>query len=164
MEKVQLQVGDIVKGIVKDVRKTYALVSLVDINAILPSIEYSWNKDSNLKNILKIGDEIVAVVIVLSWNQVILSIRRLKTNPWKDVEKKYFIGQKVRGKVYKIVSFGAFIELDDGLQGLLHISEISLNENAELSSILKENQEIEVKIISINISTKKMAFSIKYRL
>ena len=78
--------------------------------------------------------------------------------------KKYFIGQKVRGKVYKIVSFGAFIELDDGLQGLLHISEISLNENDELSSILKENQEIEVKIISINISTKKMAFSIKYRL
>ncbi len=163
MEKIQLQVGDVVKGIVKDTQKIYALISLGNVKAILPSIEYSWHKDFNINNIMKVGEEITAVVINLSRNKVILSIKRLKKNPWKDIDKKYVIGQIVRGKVNKIVDYGAFIELEDGLQGLLHKKEISSTGKVEPSSILSENQEIEVKIISIETNKKRIAFSIKHQ-
>lgn len=160
---VQLQIGDIVKGVVKDAHKDYALISLGSVVAILPSTEYSWHKDCNIKKVMKVGDEISAVVVILSDKNVVLSIKRLKKNPWKEVETSYGIGQKVKGKVINVLSFGAFIELKDGLQGLLHKSEISAGGDVELSSILSEDKEIEVEIISIEAARKRMAFSIKYQ-
>lgn len=163
MDIVQLQIGDIVKGVVKDARKDHALISLGSVVAILPSTEYSWHKDCNIKKVMNVGDEISAVVVILSDKNVVLSIKRLKKNPWKEVETSYGIGQKVKGKVINVLSFGAFIELEDGLQGLLYKSEISAREDVEPSSILSENQEIEVEIISIESERKRMAFSIKYQ-
>lgn len=163
MDIVQLQIGDIVKGVVKDTHKDHALISLGSVIAILPSTEYSWHKDCNIKNVMAKGDEITAVVIILSGENVVLSIKRLRKNPWKDVKANYIIGQKVKGKVINILGFGAFIELEDGLQGLLHKSEISADGDMEPSSLLIENQEIEVEIISIEANRKRMAFSIKYQ-
>lgn len=163
MDIVQLQIGDIVKGIVKDVRKDHALISLASVAAILPSTEYSWHKDCNIKKVLKEGDEITAVVVILSGKNVVLSVKRLKKNPWKEVETSYGVGQKVKGKIINVLSFGAFIELEDGLQGLLHKSEISVDGDVDPSSIFSENQEIEVEIISIEADRKRMAFSIKYQ-
>ena len=161
MEKIQLQIGDIVQGVVKDTRKNYALISLGDVKAVIPSTEYSWHKDCNIKNVMKVGDKINAVVINLSNHDVVLSIKRLKKNPWNDVNNNYSIGQRVKGKVNKVVSFGAFIELSDGVQGLLHKSEMSADGKLEPTSVLIENQEIEVDIVSIEADKKRMAFSIK---
>jgi len=160
-DKFQLQVGDIVKGIIAKTNKRYAQISLGDIMAILPSTEYSWHKDCNIKKAMEIGNEITAVVIILSDCYVVLSVKRMNSNPWKDVDSKYAIGQKVKGNVNKILAFGAFIELEDGLIGLLHKSEMSDDGSVEPSSILVENQKVEVKIISIEADKKRMSFSIK---
>lgn len=161
MEKVQLRIGDIVKGIVKDTHKTLAHISLGDGKAILPSTEYSWSKDVNIKNVMKVGDEINAVVVVLSDDDIVLSIKRLRNNPWKDVDYRYVVGQTVKGKIQKVVAFGAFIELEDGLTGLLHKSEMPTDGTTEVPSLLTEGQDVEVEIMAIEANKKRMSFSIK---
>ena len=135
-----------------------------EVVATLPSIEYSWLKDCNIKSVLNAGDVITAVVIIIDSDKVVVSVKRLKKNPWIDVDSNYVIGQKVKGTVNKIVSFGAFVLLEDGIQGLLHKSEMSTDGQSEPSSILAENQEIEVEVISIESDKKRMSFSIKYQL
>lgn len=164
MEKIQLHIGDIVKGRVKSINKSYALIEMGELIATLPSTEYSWNKDCNLKNVLSVGDVITAVVIIIDSDDVVVSVKRLKKNPWDDVDSNYKIGQKVKGQVINIVRFGVFIELEDGIQGVLHKSEMSADGKSNPSSILTENQEIEVEVISIESYKKRISFSIKYQL
>lgn len=164
MVKIQIHIGDIVKGRVKTLNKNYALIELGELIATLPSIEYSWNKYCNIRNVLSIGDVITAVVIIIDSGKVVVSVKRLNKNPWNDVDSNYVIGQRVKGNVNKIVSFGAFVELEDGVQGLLHKSEMSSDGKSDPSSILTENQEIEVEIMSIESDKKRISFSIKYQL
>lgn len=164
MVKIHIHIGDIVKGRVKALTKNYALIELGELIAILPSIEYSWNKDCNIKNVLSVGDVITAVVIIIDYDKVVVSVKRLNKNPWNDIDLNYVIGQKVKGNVNKIVSFGAFVELKDGVQGLLHKSEMSSDGKSDPSSILTENQEIEVEVMSIESDKKRISFSIKYQL
>lgn len=164
MEKIQLHIGDIVKGRVKSLNKNYAQIELGEVFATLPSVEFSWNKDYNIKNVLSVGDIITAVVIIIDSDPLVVSIKRLKKNPWNDVDSNYVIGQKVKGNVTKIANFGAFVELEDGLQGLLHKSEMSADGKTDPSAILTENQEIEVEVISIESDKKRFSFSIKYQL
>lgn len=164
MIKIQLHIGDIVKGKIKTLTKNYALIELGELIATLPSSEFSWHKDCNLKNILKVGDLITATVIIIDSNNVVISVKRLIKNPWTDIESNYIIGQKVKGKVNKIVSFGAFIKLEDGLVGLLHKSEMSVDGKSDPSAVLSINQEIEAEITSIESDKKRISFSNKYRL
>lgn len=164
MVKIQIHIGDIVKGRVKTLAKNYALIELGELIATLPSTEYSWNKDCDIKKVLSVGDVITAVVIIIDSDIVVVSVKRLNKNPWNEVDSNYVIGQKVKGNVNNIVSFGAFVELEDGLQGLLHKNEMSLDGKSEPSSILTENQEIEVEVISIESDKKRISFSLKYQL
>lgn len=164
MIKIQLHIGDIVKGKIKTLTKNYALIELGELIATLPFSEFSWHKDCNLKNILKVGDLITAAVIIIDSNNVVISVKRLIKNPWTDIESNYIIGQKVKGNVNKIVSFGAFIKLEDGLVGLLHKSEMSVDGKSDPSAVLLINQEIEVEITSIESDKKRISFSTKYRL
>lgn len=103
-------------------------------------------------------------MIIIDSDIVVVSVKRLNKNPWNEVDSNYVIGQKVKGNVNNIVSFGAFVELEDGLQGLLHKNEMSLDGKSEPSSILTENQEIEVEVISIESDKKRISFSLKYQL
>lgn len=164
MEKIQLHIGDIVIGKVKSLNKNYAQIELGELFATLPSIEYSWHKDCNIKSVLNVGDVITSVVIIIDSDKVIVSVKRLKKNPWIDVDSNYVIGQKVKGTVNKIVNFGAFVLLEDGIQGLLHKSEMSTDGQSEPSSVFAIDQEIEVEVISIESDKKRMSFSIKYQL
>ncbi len=164
MVKIQIHIGDIVKGRVKTLAKNYALIELGELIATLPSTEYSWNKDCNIKKVLSVGEIITAVVIIIDSDEVVLSMKRLKKNPWNNVDSNYVIGQRVKGNVNKIVSFGVFVELEDGLLGLLHKSEMSADGKSDPSSILTENQEIEVEVMSIEPDKKRISFSIKYQL
>lgn len=164
MGKIQLHIGDIVKGRVKSPNKNYAQIELGELVATLPSAEYSWNKDCSIKSVLSVGEDITTVVIIIESDKVVVSVKRLKKNPWNDVDSNYVVGQKVKGTVNKIVGFGAFVVLDDGIQGLLHKSEMSADGQSEPSSILVKNQAIEVEIVSIESIKKRMSFSVKYQL
>lgn len=164
MEKIQLNIGDIVKGKIKSLTKKYALIELGDFIATLPSTEYSWHKDCNLKKVLNVGDILTAVVIIIDLYNVAVSVKRLRKNPWEEIDSKYVIGQKVKGIVNKIVSFGAFIELEDGIVGLLHKSEMSYDGKSDPSAILTTNQDIEVEIMTIESDKKRISFSTKFQL
>ena len=102
MEKIQLHIGDIVIGKVKSLNKNYAQIELGELFATLPSIEYSWHKDCNIKSVLNVGDVITSVVIIIDSDKIVVSVKRLKKNPWIDVDSNYVIGQKVKGTVNKM--------------------------------------------------------------
>ena len=158
---VELTVGDVVKATVKNIVKNYAIVSLGDIVAYLPSSEYSWGRDNNLKNKLKIGTELNVVVIQITDKGVMVSIKRMTKDPWLNVETLYQVNQQTKGKITKLQSYGAFIELSNGIQGLLHKKEMSHDGMREPSEIVLEGQEIDVIITSIEKAERKISFSIK---
>lgn len=158
---VELTVGDVVKATVKQIMKDYAIVSLGDIIAYLPSSEYSWGRDNNLKNKLKLGTKLNVVVIQITYKGVMVSIKRMSKDPWKNIETLYQVNQQTKGKITKLQGYGAFVELSDGIQGLLHRKEMSLDGMKEPSEIVSEGQEIDVIITSIEKSERKMYFSIK---
>ena len=158
---VELTVGDVVKATVKQIMKDYAIVSLGDIIAYLPSSEYSWGSDNNLKNKLKLGTKLNVVVIQITYKGVMVSIKRMSKDPWKNIETLYQVNQQTKGKITKLQGYGAFVELSDGIQGLLHRKEMSLDGMKEPSEIVSEGQEIDVIITSIEKSERKMYFSIK---
>lgn len=158
---VELTVGDVVKATVKNILKNYAIVSLGDITAYLPASEYSWGRDNNLKNKLKIGVEKKVVVIQISEKGVMVSIKRMINDPWLNVETLYHVNQQTKGKITKLMSYGAFVELSTGIQGLLHKKEMSRDGMREPSEIVLEGQEIDVIITSIEKTERKISFSIK---
>ena len=158
---VELTIGDVVKATVKQIMKDYAIVSLGDIIAYLPSSEYSWGRDNNLKNKLKLGTKLNVVVIQITYKGVMVSIKRMSKDPWKNIETLYQVNQQTKGKITKLQGYGAFVELSDGIQGLLHRKEMSLDGMKEPSEIVSEGQEIDVIITSIEKSERKMYFSIK---
>lgn len=158
---VELAVGDVVMAKVKIAGKTYAKMTLGDVEAFLPATEYSWRKSVNLKNLLKEGEEIQTVVIAITEQGIMLSVKRLENNPWKTIDELYKVGQKIQCKVVSIVNYGAFVELSNGLQGLLHKKEMSLDGNIEPETIVAVGQEIEVIVSSINKDESKIALTIK---
>jgi ribosomal protein S1 len=158
---VELTVGDVVKATVKNILKSYAIVSFGDIVAYLPSSEYSWGRDNNLKIKLKIGAEINVVVIQITDKGVMVSIKRMTKDPWLNVEALYQVNQQTKGKVTKLQRYGAFIELSSGIQGLLHKKEMSHDGMREPSEIVLEGQEIDVIITSIEKADRKISFSIR---
>ena len=158
---VELTVGDVVKATVKQILKDYAIVSFGDIMAYLPSSEYSWGRDKNLKNKLKLGMELNVVVVQITDKGVMVSVKRMSKDPWLNVETLYQVNHQAKGKITKLQGYGAFVELSDGIQGLLHKKEMSLDGMKEPSEIVSEGQEIDVIITSIEKAERKMSFSIK---
>ena len=158
---VELTVGDVVKATVKQIQKNYAVLSMGDIVAYLPSSEYSWGRNNNLKNQLKIGTEVQVVVIEITDKGVMSSIKRMTKDPWHNVDILYQVNQQTKGKITKIMSFGSFVELPNGVQGLLHKNEMSFDGTREPSEIVLEGQEMDVVITSIEKAERKIYFSIK---
>ena len=158
---VELTVGDVVKAIVKDVSKNYAILSIGDVDAILPSIEYNWNRINDLEKELHIGEDLQSVVIQITDQGVMLSVKRLQKDPWKGSKKLYKVGLQTKGKVVKVVGIGAFIELTNGIVGLLMKEEMSLDGLSKPNEVVLVGQEIDVMISSINRNERKMFFTIK---
>ena len=158
---VELTVGDVVKATVKNILKDYAIVSFGNIMAYLPSSEYSWGRDNNLKNKLKLGTELNVVVVQITDKGVMVSVKRMSKDPWLNVETLYQVNQQAKGKITKILNFGAFVELPSGIQGLLYKKEMSPDGMREPSEIVLEGQEIDVIITSIEKANRKISFSIK---
>ena len=102
---VELTVGDVVKTTVKQIQENYAVLSIGDIVAYLPSSEYSWGRNNILKNKLKIGTEVKVVVIEITDKGVMSSIKRMTKDPWHNVDILYQVNQQTKGKITKIMSF-----------------------------------------------------------
>ena len=156
-----LQVGDVVDGTVKSVTTFGAFVDLGGVDGLLHISEMSWGRIEQPKSVFSEGDEVTVFIKEMKDGKIALSCKFPDQNPWKLAAEKYAPDTIVTGKVARIKDFGAFIELEPGIDGLLHVSQISKKRVDKPSSVLKEGQIIDVKVTKFDEENKKISLSRK---
>jgi small subunit ribosomal protein S1 len=157
----KLQIGDTITGTVSGIVDFGVFVKFGDLEGLVHISELAWQRIEHPRDIVKVGQEVKAIVIGLDKGRISLSIKQLEKDPWQDSVKKYSIGQIVKGKVAKIMPFGAFVELDDQIQGLAHVMELSHSDVKNAEEVLKIGEEKEFKIISIEPQEHRLGLSLK---
>ncbi|MCR5627397.1 MAG: 30S ribosomal protein S1 [Lachnospiraceae bacterium] len=157
----KLHVGDIIEGSVKNVTDFGAFVDLGDIDGLLHISEMSWGHVDSPKKLLKVGDVLKVFIKEIKETKIALSLKFPNENPWIDAAEKYAVGNIVKGKVARMTDFGAFIELEPGIDALLHVSQIAREHIEKPSDVLKQGQEVEAKVVDFNEDDKKISLSIK---
>jgi small subunit ribosomal protein S1 len=161
--KISLQKGMTVSGVVASVQKFGAFVDLGGIQGLLPVSEMGWGKVDDPKVLYAPGDKVEVVVINLDWetNRITLSAKATLPNPWDGFVRKYTEGSLLKGKVTNLTSFGAFIVLEDGVEGLLHISKLARGKKIKhAGDVIKVGEEIEVKIEKIDRENRKISLDL----
>lgn len=153
--------GDTVEGVVKNVTDFGAFIDLGGADGLLHISEMSWGRVENPKKVFKVGDKLKVLIKEISGTKVALSLKFEDANPWKDAAEKYAAGNVVTGKVARMTDFGAFIELESGIDALLHVSQISKEHIDKPSDVLKVGEEVTAKVVDFNEADKKISLSIK---
>src|SRR5580692_4860719 len=156
--------GDIRKGTVKNITDFGAFIDLNGIDGLLHITDMSWGRIGHPSEILKVGQDIDVVVLDINKEKerVSLGLKQKLANPWDTIEAKYPIGAKVKGKVVNLVPYGAFVELEPGVEGLVHVTELSWTKRiAKPSDVLKADQEIEAVVLGINREEQKISLGIR---
>jgi small subunit ribosomal protein S1 len=158
-----LQVGQRVTGVVRSIAPFGVFIDLGGIDGLVHKSELSWNKVNNPETAYAIGEEVEAEVIDINHERgrISLSIRRLQPDPWQESVAKYQIGDLISGTVTKLVNFGAFVRVEEGLEGLIHISELSNQRVAHPGDVVKEGEVLQLKIISLDSERHRLGLSLK---
>ncbi len=158
-----LQVGQKVKGNVRSIAPFGVFVDLGGIDGLVHKSELSWNKVNNPEAGYHVGDEVEAEVIDINHERgrISLSIRRLQPDPWHSTVADFRVGDVIEGTVTKLVNFGAFVRVRDGLEGLIHISELSHQRVAHPGDVVREGQTLKLKIISLDSERHRLGLSLK---
>jgi len=155
-------VGQSVKGKITGVVDFGAFVEFGDnMEGLVHISEIAWQRIDNPRDYIKVGDEVEAKIIEIEGSKISLSIKALKTDPWKEVASKYKIGQTLKGKVLKTNDFGAFVELDNDIHGLAHISELADYPIKTAQDVVKIGEAYEFKIVSIEPDEHRLGLSLK---
>ncbi len=153
--------GDVVEGTVKNVTDFGAFIDLGGADGLLHISEMSWGRVENPRKVFKVGEKVKVLIKEISGNKIALSLKFADANPWKDAAEKYAVGSVVTGKVARMTSFGAFIELEPGVDALLHVSQIAKEHIEKPADVLKVGEEITAKVVDFNDEDKKISLSIK---
>ena len=158
-----LQVGQKVTGTVRSIAPFGVFIDLGGIDGLVHKSELSWNKVNNPESGYKVGDEVEAEVIDINHERgrISLSIRRLQPDPWHSTVADFKVGDVIDGTVTKLVNFGAFVRVRDGLEGLIHISELSHQRVAHPGDVVHEGQTLKLKIISLDSERHRLGLSLK---
>ena len=158
-----LQVGQKVTGSVRSIAPFGVFIDLGGIDGLVHKSELSWNKVNNPEAGYKVGDEVEAEVIDINHERgrISLSIRRLQPDPWHSTVADFRVGDVIEGTVTKLVNFGAFVRVRDGLEGLIHISELSHQRVAHPGDVVREGQTLKLKIISLDSERHRLGLSLK---
>ena len=157
----KLAVGQVVDGTVKNVTDFGAFIDLGGADGLLHISEMSWGHIENPKKVFKVGDMVKTFVKDIQGEKIALSLKFEDQNPWAGAEEKFAVGKIVTGKVARMTDFGAFIELEPGVDALLHVSQIANNHVEKPSDVLKTGEEVTAKVVDFNAETKKISLSIK---
>ncbi|MGA3283866.1 MAG: 30S ribosomal protein S1 [Verrucomicrobiota bacterium] len=156
--------GDIRKGTVKNITDFGAFIDLNGIDGLLHITDMSWGRIGHPSELLKIGQEIDVVVLDVNKEKerVSLGLKQKMSNPWDNIETKYPVGARVKGKIVNLVPYGAFVQLEPGVEGLVHVTELSWTKRvAKPSDMLKQGQEIEAVVLGINREEQKISLGIR---
>ena len=157
----RIEVGMVLEGTVKNVTDFGAFIDLGGADGLLHISEMSWGRVESPKKVFKVGDKVKAFIKAIDGEKIALSLKFDETNPWVNAEEKYAIGNVVKGRIARMTDFGAFVELEPGVDALLHVSQISYEHVAKPEDVFKIGDEIEAKIVDFKPEDKKISLSIK---
>lgn len=156
--------GQVVAGTVTSITTFGAFVDIGGIEGLLHISDMAWQRPEKVEQVVKVGDTVQVKILKhdTSTQRISLGLKQLQPHPWQNVPQRYPVGSLVKGKITTMTTFGAFVELEPGVEGLVHISEISWKERvAKPQDVLKPGQEISAKVILVDLSKEKLSLSIK---
>jgi small subunit ribosomal protein S1 len=159
-----LKEGDIVTGTVKNIADFGAFVDLGGIDGLLHITDMSWSRINHPSELLKIDQKVEVKVLNIDRDKekIALGLKQKEASPWEEIEKKYPVGSRVRGTVVNLMSYGAFVKLEDGIEGLVHISEMSWTRRINHpSELVQPNQEVDVVVLEIDKSKQEISLGMK---
>ena len=159
----ELEVGQLHEGVVRKIQDFGAFVDLGGVDGLVHISRLSWDRVNHPSDVLKEGQQIKVKVekIDVTTGKIGLSYRDTTVNPWENVETKYFVGANATGAITRIAKFGAFVRLEPGVEGLIHISELAHQRVQKVSNVVQEGQEVEVKVLAVDRESQRMSLSLK---
>ncbi len=160
----ELEVGQVRKGVVKNITDFGAFIDLGGVDGLLHITDMSYGRVAHPSELVQIGSEVDVKILDIDWNRerISLGMKQLQDYPWKDVAQKYPVGTRVQGKVVSITNYGAFVELEPGIEGLVHISEMSWTRNVRHpSKIVSIGETIEAVVLKVDESEEKISLGMK---
>ena len=157
----KIKEGDTIEGTVKNVTDFGAFIDLGGVDGLLHISEMSWGRTENPKKVYKIGDSVKCFIKEINGDKIALSVKYPDLNPWNNAAEKYAPGTVVTGKVARMADFGAFIELEPGVDALLHVSQISYEHVNKPEDVYKVGDEVEAVVVECNAEDKKISLSVK---
>ena len=161
LDMKDLKPGMILKGTVRNVIDFGAFVDIGGADGLLHISEMSWGRVGNPRKIYKPGDKVTTFIKEINDDKIALSLKFEDTNPWANASEKFAEGVIITGKVARMTDFGAFVEIEPGVDALLHVSQIARHHVEKPADELSIGQEIEAKIVDFNEEEKKISLSIK---
>ena len=157
----RIEVGQTVEGAVKNVTDFGAFIDLGGADGLLHISEMSWGRVENPKKVFKVGDQVRALIKDINGEKIALSLKFPETNPWAKAAVNYAAGNVVEGRVARMTDFGAFVELEPGVDALLHVSQISREHVDKPSDVLSVGQIIRARVVDFNEADRKISLSMK---
>jgi small subunit ribosomal protein S1 len=160
----ELQVGQVRKGVVKNITDFGAFIDLGGVDGLLHITDMSYGRVSHPSEVVAIGKEVEVKILDIDWQRerISLGMKQLQAYPWKDVASKYPVGTRVQGKVVSITNYGAFVELEPGIEGLVHISEMSWTRNVRHpSKVVSIGETIEAVVLKVDENEEKISLGMK---
>ena len=157
----KIHAGDVVEGVIKNVTDFGAFIDLGGADGLLHISEMSWGRVENPKKVFKAGEKIKVLIKEINGEKIALSLKFPEQNPWANAAEKYAVGNVVTGRVARMTDFGAFVELEPGVDALLHVSQISREHVEKPADVLAIGQEIEAKVVDFNGEDRKISLSMK---
>ncbi|MDR2982182.1 MAG: 30S ribosomal protein S1 [Puniceicoccales bacterium] len=152
------------KGVVKNITDYGAFIDLDGLDGLLHITDMSWGRISHPSEMLKVGEEIEVMIVEVDRDRerVSLGLKQCSSNPWENIERKFPVGTRVHGKVVNLVNYGAFIEIEQGVEGLVHVSELSWTKRiSKPSEVLKVGQEVDAVILGVNKDEQKISLGVR---
>ena len=159
----ELEEGQVRPGVIRSLKDYGAFVDLGGVDGLLHVADMSWVRTSDVSTLVRVGQQVEVKILKIDRgaNRISLGLKQLMPSPWDEVERKYARGMSLPGKVTRLMDFGAFVELEPGIEGLIHISELSPKRVVRVKDIVKEGQEVEVRILKIEPEAKKISLSLR---
>ncbi len=159
----EIQEGDVRSGVVTSVADFGVFVDLGGVDGLIHVSELAWNKVGHPSEVVKVGDPVQVKVLGIDRekNRIALSIKRLQPEPWTTIEERYHIGDLVNATITKLASFGAFARVDEGIEGLIHVSELSDRRINHPKEVVKEGDVLQLRVIKIDPARRRLGLSLK---
>ncbi len=160
----QIQEGDLCKGVVKNITDFGVFLDLNGIDGLLHITDMTWKRIKHPSEMIKMGEELEVIILNVDRDKgrVALGLKQKDSNPWEEIEQRYPPGKKVRGKIVNLVSYGAFIEIEPGIEGLIHVSEMSWTKSiTDPSEVVQMDEEVEAIVLSVQKEDGKISLGIK---